>query len=115
MKIWKIIFYTLGVIPWSFIVTLMSFYYEAGNILGHAPTYDNPDPGELSIYKNYAPYIDFTAEVWLYSLILWIILCIVYIIAKRKEIQWTPIVISGIGQFWGIRLLFSDIFVWYID
>lgn len=28
----------------------MTFYFKAGQVLGHAPSYNNPDPKELDIY-----------------------------------------------------------------
>ena len=115
MKIWKTIFYFLGVIPWTFIVSLMTFYFKAGQVLGHAPKYSNPDPKELDIYKYYAPYINWTAGIWLCSIVVWFILTIIYLIIMRKRIEWTPIIISGTGQFFAILLLLSGIFEWYID
>ena len=115
MKIWKTIFYVLAIIPWTFIVSLMTFYFKAGQVLGHAPTYNNPDPKELEIYKVYAPYVDWTAEVWLYSILVWFALTIIYLITMRRRIEWTPLIISGTGQIFGVLLLLSGIFEWYID
>ena len=115
MKIWKTLFYFLAVIPWTFIVALATFYMKAGQILGHAPTYNNPDPKELEIYIDYAPFVDLTAEVWMYSFFVWFALTMTYVVIFRRRIEWTPLVISGIGHYFGILLLFSGIFEWYID
>ena len=115
MKIWRIIFYILAVIPWTFIASLLTFYLTANHVLGYPPTYNNPDPGKLSIYKVYAPYVDWTANIWLYSLVAWFILTIIYLITMRKRIEWLPPFVSGTGQYFGILLLFSRIFEWYID
>jgi len=115
MKIWKSLFYFLAIIPLTFIVSLMTFYFKAGKVLGHAPSYNNPDPKELDIYKAYAPYVDWTADVWLCSLLVWFALTIIYLITMRRRIEWTPLIISGTGQIFGVLLLLSGIFEWYID
>lgn len=112
MKIWRLIFYILAVIPWTFIAALLTFYIKANQVLGYPPTYNNPDPGKLAIYKEYAPYVDWTADVWLKSLLAWFILTIIYLFIMRKKIDWMPIFISGIGQYFGILLILSGIFEW---
>ena len=88
---------------------------KAGQILGHAPTYNYPDPKELEIYIDYAPFVDLTAEVWMYSFFVWFALTMTYVVIFRRRIEWTPLVISGIGHYFGILLLFSGIFEWYMD
>ena len=108
-------FYFLAIIPWTFIVSLMTFYFKAGQVLGHAPSPNNPDPKELDICKIYSPFVDWTADIWLYSFFLWLLLTIAFIIVNRKKMYWTPLVVSGVGQFFGILLLLSGIFEWYID
>jgi hypothetical protein len=115
MKIWKTLFYFLAIIPWAFIVSLMTFYFKAGQVIGHAPSYNNPDPKELDIYKIYAPYVDWTAAIWGYSILVWFTFTIIYLIITRKRIEWTPLIISSIGQLSGFFLLLSGIFEWYID
>ncbi len=115
MKIWKILLYVLGVIPWAFTISLMAFYFHAGRVLGHSPSYNQPDPKELDIYMDYAPFIDVSVDIWLWSFVAWFMLSIVYLIVKRKDIQWAPIIIPAIGQFIAILLLLSGVFEWYID
>jgi hypothetical protein len=115
MKIWKIILYILGLIPWTFIASIMAFYFHAGKILGRPPIYDRPDPKELGIYKDYAPFVDWTCDIWLWSFFVWFLLVIAYLIIKRKEIEWAPVVVSATGQIFAIILLFSGVFEWYID
>ena len=115
MKIWKALFYFLAIIPLAFIVLLMAFYFNAAQVHGHTPSYNNPDPKELDIYKAYAPYIDWTAEAFLYSLLVWFALTIIYLITMRRRIEWTPLIISGTGHVFGLLLLLSGIFEWYID
>lgn len=115
MKTWKIFLITSAIIPWPFIISLMTFYFHAGKILGHAPTYDNPDPKELMIYADYEPLINWSATIWLYSFLVWLILIILYLISNRKNIRWKWVLIGGTGHFFAIYLLFSGIFEWYID
>lgn len=115
MNYWKIIFWILGILPVGFVVSITSFYFEAGQILGRLPYYDHPDPKNLSIYADYSPYVDWTAEIWLASFPLWILLTIIYLIVNKKNLQWAPIVISGTLQVLGISILLSGIFEWYID
>lgn len=115
MRIWKTLFYFLSILPWTFIASLLTFYFKAGQLLGHAPSYNNPDPKELDIYKVYAPYVYVTAEMWLCSLLVWFALVIIYLIIMRKRIEWTPVVMSGIGQTFGILLFLSGINEWFID
>lgn len=115
MTRWKIVFYVMGVLPWGFIVSLLSFYIRAKEILGYAPRYNQPDPGNLDIYSHYAPYIDFTMGIWLYSFIAWILLTIVYLIAQRKQLQLMPVIVSLFGQICAVMLVVSGIFEWYVD
>lgn len=115
MKIWKSIFYVIAVTPWLFIITLMGFYFHAGRLLGHSPSYGRPDPKELSIYDDYAPFINLFGSIWICCFMLWLVISIIYLIVNRKKIEWLPLVISGIGHFFGFLLLYSDILDWYVD
>ena len=115
MKIWKIIFYLLGIIPWFFTVSLMKFYFHAEKILGYLPRYNMPDPKELNIYSDYAPFIYSFLLIWFYSFIVWLILTIVYLIINRKKINWSPIIFALIGNIIALLLCFSGIFEWFVD
>ena len=115
MKIWKIIFYVFGTIPWFFIVPLMTFYFHARKILGHFPRYNFPDPKELNIYSDYSPFIGWSGGVWFYSFIVWFLLTIIYLAIYRKNIKWVPIIFAFIGNIIALLLVFSGIFEWYMD
>lgn len=115
MKAWKITFYTFTILPLSFIVSLLAFYFRAANILGHTPAYNQPDPKELDIYSTYAPFIDISASIWLFSFLPWLILVVVYLLVNRKDIWWKPIIMMGVVQLVAVRMLFSGIFEWYVD
>ena len=115
MKIWKTTFYMLAIIPWTFIGPLLAFYIHAGQVLGHSPTYNQPDPKELAIYADYEPFVHWTATVWLYTFMCWMLLAVIYLVAERKNIVWAPVIVSGVGQLAAVFLLLSGIFEWYID
>lgn len=109
------IFYMLGFVPWMFIISLLTFYLFAINHLGQLPTLGNPDPKELNIYGLMSPIINFTGVISFFSLIVWTLFSIIHLITIRKQIEWTPLILSGIGQVFGIVLFLSKIFEWYID
>lgn len=115
MKYWKISFYGLGIIPSVHFISLVSFYLHAGWILGYLPKYNLPDPKELALYSVYSPIIHLTGLIWIYSLSLWLILITIYLIVKKEQINWTPIIISTIGHVAAISLFFSGILEWYAD
>lgn len=115
MKNWKITFYILGLSPWAFIISLMSFYIHARIILGYFPHYNFPDPKILEIYSYYSPFILWTFGIWAISLIIWILLTSIYFIIKRKNIQWKLVIISVLGYILGILLFFSNIMIWFVD
>jgi len=115
MRIWKIIFYLLGIIPWFFIVPLITFYFHARKILGYFPHYNNPDPKNLNIYSDYSPFINWSFGIWFYTFFVWFLLTIIYLIIYRKKIKWSPMILACIGNIIGLLLVFSKIFEWYID
>ena len=115
MKPWKTIFYGLGIVPYAFVVSVMTFYLHAGWILGQFPQYDNPGPGELGIYSWYSPIINLTSEVWLFSLLAWLIALLAYVNIKKQQVRWIPIIFSASGQVLAFLLLVSGIMTWYMD
>jgi hypothetical protein len=115
MKTWNTLWITLAIMPWLFVISLMTFYFHAGKILGHAPTYNNPDPKELAIYANYEPFVNSFATAWLFAFPIWLVLVIFYLISNRKHLQWKMVAIGATSHFFAICLLFSGIFEWYID
>ncbi len=115
MKPLKFSLFILTIIPWVFMILLVIFYFHAGNILGHAPSYDNPDPGNLDIYSNYAPFIFSAALISAYAVPLWFILILVYVIIKQKN---SNLKLIGMGMFTYLCLIFtflSGIFEWFLD
>ena len=115
MKYWRFVFWLLGIFPIGFGISILSFYFHAGLILGRLPHYNQPDPKELDIYGNYSPFVNWTLEIWFWSFLIWLIISILYLIITRKEINWRPILISGTTQMWAILIFFSPVLEWYVD
>lgn len=115
MKYWWITFSILGLFPYTFIISLLAFYSKAKDVLGYYPRYGHPDPKELAIYDDYNMIVNFSLIAWIYTIVIWLILVVVYVIKNRKKINWTPVIVTYIGQYLAVILLFSTIFEWYID
>lgn len=119
MLFWKIAFFLVGLIPWGFIVTLYAFYYRAWDVLGRAPGYNHPDPKELAIYSDYAPYINGFAEIWSWSMLGWIGMIMIYLVMffvlKWKKFSWGPIAFGMLSHICGFLVLFTGVFEWYMD
>ena len=115
MKPWKTLFYGLGIIPYVFVASVITFYLHAGWILGQLPRYDNPGPGELGIYSWYSPIINVASEIWLFSLLAWLIALLAYVNIKKQQVKWVPIIFSASGQVIAFLLLISGIMTWYMN
>ncbi|TGV00732.1 hypothetical protein [Flavivirga rizhaonensis] len=115
MKIWNKIFFGLGIIPYCFILPILTFYFHAGKILGHLPSYNQPDPKTLEIYATYSPVVNLTTLTWFYSFVIWLVISIIYLIIFRKNIYWKPLKLSAVGQLIALGIVFSGILEWYID
>lgn len=115
MKVWRVFLYLLGLIPWGFTISLLAFYLHAKAILGYFPKYSHPDPKELDIYNCYEPCIAFFGNLWICSILIWLILVICFFILNKKKILWLPIILGLIGQCCAIFLLFSRVMEWFAD
>jgi hypothetical protein len=115
MKNWKITFIILGLIPYGFIISLLTFYFHAGIFLGRLPSYNQPDPKELSFYSSYYPFIQTTLEISLLTIFIWTAVSITYLILNRKSVVWRPVIHSSVGQAIAIVLFYSEIMNWYLD
>ncbi len=98
-----------------FTISITSFYIHASSILGHFPTYNNPDPKELDIYEVYQPIISFSAQVWFYSFFLWLILLIIYLFKTKRNFNKKTVITSLVFQSIPFLIFFSKIFEWYMD
>lgn len=115
MKTWKILLITFGLTPWPFIISSSAFYFHAGNLLGHSPSYGNPDPKDLAIYSDYALFINISLLIWIYAFLTWLMLVALLLIFFRKNISRRILLFGAFSHFCGIALLFSGVFEWYVD
>ena len=115
MKWLKKLIYFLSSFALVFSVSILVFYFHASRIVGHLPTYGNPDPKQLEIYQNYSPTLNLTLSIWFYSFLVWLILLIIYIVKNRKELNYKPIIITLVVQIIPFIIFFSTIFEWYVD
>lgn len=115
MKYWWITLLILGLFPYTFIISLLAFYYRAIDFLGYYPSYGHPDPKELAIYDDYNIVINLSFIAWISTIVIWLILVGVYVVKNRKNLNLTPVIVTYIGQQTAVILLFSTIFDWYID
>jgi len=115
MKYWRASVYGLGIIPLIFSISLLAFYFHSALIIGRFPTYGHPDPKSLGIYVLYSPIVYLASAIWMCSLILWLITIVAYIIAKRKQIIWQPVIIGLIAHVFAILLVLSRVMEWFVD
>lgn len=115
LDFWKIGFITNGLIPFGFVISLMTFYFHASIILGRFPKYNQPDPKELDIYKIYSGFIISCGTIWIFSLLALIVMALAYCIIKRKKINWKLIGLSSTGHLIAIILFLSRILKWFAD
>lgn len=107
--------YLTGASSLGYIISILSFYFHAKNVLGWFPTYDNPDPGKLVAYKKYVSIIDPAFEIWVICLLFWTALVIFYLAINQKHRKWKHLVFSSIGHIVALIITFSSIFAWYVD
>lgn len=112
LKYLKFSLFFLGAVPLALVLSLLAFYFHAGNILGHLPKYNFPDPKELSIYSNYAVLIDFLGVIWSYSFFIWLF---VVIISTNKKIHGKFIIFGLLAHSSAILIIFSEVMNWYMD
>ncbi|NJX16519.1 hypothetical protein [Tamlana crocina] len=115
MKYLKRIIYLVTIPAIGFSITLLTFYFHAGIVLGKLPKYNQPDPKTLEFYENYEMLISFFGNLWVITALLWLLLALIYLFKNRKNIFWKPIVISAFAQGLAIAILFSEITEWFAD
>lgn len=109
---WRVLFYTLACFPWAFAVTIILFYLKSEIELGNSPLYPQIDPVSLSSYHEFEPYIHLTFSLWIYTFLGWLVVLILYIYSIKNKIDWMPVIVSSIGHFIALVLMFSTIFEW---
>lgn len=111
----RAIIFVLEILPYGFIVSLLTFYFHAGQILGRLPIASSNDPKNFTIYSSYEPLINVTGNIWLFSFIAWTVVVGLYLFLYRGRISWRPILFSAIGQGLAVILFCSKINEWYVD
>ena len=112
---WEKTILVLGFFPLGFIISLLMFYFHAGFVLGHLPSYNFPDPKELSLYLIYHKIIIISTYIFLFSLAGWLTIILWYILNYRKNILWNALFLSAFIHISAIVLFCSDIFEWFMD
>lgn len=115
MNHWRSWFSVFGIISVIFCISLLGFYFHAGYILGRFPTYGHPDPKTLANYGSYSPIILVTGNIWICSLPIWLIVTVTYVILKRKQVLWRPVLLSLLAQICAISAFLSRAMEWYAD
>jgi len=114
-KIITWLLYLLGITPLFYIVSILTFYFHARSILGRFPSYDNPDPGKLPIYRTYYWVIDWSFEIWVIGFLAWLVFSVLLLIMKREKASIRAIVLSSIGHIIAIFITLGPIFEWFVD
>lgn len=116
MNDWEKSIIGLGLKPYGFFISIVTFYYYAQCKCGHPVRYNYPDPKSLSLYKLFEPIITFAGNLWLFSLPVALVVLTLYLIKNRQAISWKPIIFFFIGQILILLFFFkSDISEWYFD
>ena len=110
-----IVLYVAGILPFGFIISLLTFYFHTRAILGRFPTYNNPDPILLDDYTFYNGIIDPAIRVWLLSFLVWSFIAAGFRLVTGKRFYWKHLLFSSIGHIIALIITFSDIFEWYVD
>ena len=105
----------LGLIPLAFIISLLTFYFHAGIKIGHLPSYNLPDPKQLSIYSNYKDIVYLSIYISLLSIAGWLIVIIWYLAISKTKLSWKSLLISTFIHISAIMLFCSDILEWFVD
>lgn len=116
MQMINVTFYSLSLFPLLFIISLLSFYFHVRYILGHFPIPSLDDPKHFSIYSFYSPIIQYALLLFIFSIPIWLIIGVMYLITHRKKIIfWKPVTVSFIIYVISIILFSSEILNWFMD
>jgi hypothetical protein len=111
------LFFIIGAIPFLCFFILNLFYFHSAIIVGHLPTYDNPDPKELPIYEFYSFIIFILMNLSLYIFLPWLVFTIYHCIRFRKYLSknWKAIVFPIVTYSLLILEFFSEKIGWFMD
>ena len=114
-RILTVLLYITGISPFPFVISILAFYFHAENVLGHFPTYDNPDPKLLREYDTYNRIIEPSFSIWFFGLALWLVIVITYMILFKSKLKPLPLIIGVLAHITAIAVIFSEILNWYMD
>ena len=114
-RFWKIVFYSLGIPPLIYNVSLLAFYFHTGLVLGHLPAPSINDPKDLNLYFFYSPVINWAGEYCFWLFPFWLCFSIVYLCIHLKEVFWSPFVITFLLYALCVGLFFSEVLEWFMD
>lgn len=111
------LFLIIGAIPFLCFFLLNLFYFHSAIIVGHLPTYDNPDPKELSFYEFYSFIIFILMNLSFYIFLPWIVFAIYHCIRFRKYLSknWKAIVFPIVTYSLLILEFFTEKIGWLMD
>lgn len=110
-----VLLFLSGLPSLCYFISILLFYIQASIILDTLPHWNNPDPKELLIYGDYNGIISGCFGVWVISFLVWLLLCVAYIFATRKNVYWKPVLFTLIMHCLSIVITLSPIFEWYVD
>lgn len=100
---------------WTYSLGLISIYLQATSILGHFPSYNNPDPTTFSFYDTYEKVIMIVGNVWLVTFILWIVFTAILLNSHHKYLKSKAFILGLCGHLLVICVFFSSIMDWWAD
>ena len=110
-----VLLYLTGISPLPFVISILAFYFHAESVLGHFPTYDNPDPKQLREYDSYNRIIEPSFLIWFFGLALWLAIVITYMILFKSKLKPLPLIVGVLAHVTAIAVIISEILNWYMD
>jgi hypothetical protein len=95
----------------------LSFYYRAWIVIGHPPSYNNPDPGTLH-FKVHEQILDYISVFFVLALFFWIIAGLYFLFFRKKilrSIHDEHYIISLLLFIFYLMIFFGPIGVWMAD
>lgn len=115
MKNIKNIIIIWGYLPYTFVITLLVFYFHVGLLIGELPQVSVNDPKNFEIYQYYSPIINLSLNLMFYTFALWIFLSIYFDREFNFKINRKHFVLIFSGYIFSIILFFSNIMTWFVD
>ncbi len=111
----KGVFSLSAIIPCALLLSVIAFYLHACFVLGHNPTFANPDPKDLKLYSIYWVIINPLLFIWGLIFFIWLIALIIFLQTNSGKDYSKKIIPISVGHIFCIALFFSPIMDWYLD